>query len=84
MAQNMVKKDSDVELEELYMILLKKPSKSIQKLSEENIKQVELHDLFKDINPIFFGEAIPVKDAMQRVYTSDIKFRKNFDFSRMF
>ena len=81
MEQVIIDKNSNIEVEELY-IGLKKVSR--QEDVEEDDKQYELHEFFKDLNPRYFEESIPVKDVMDRVYSSDIKFRTNFDFSRMF
>lgn len=81
MEQVIIDKNSNVEVEDLY-IILKKTSK--QEDAEEVNEQYELYEFFKDLNPRYFEESIPVKDAMDRVYSSDIKFRTNFDFSRMF
>jgi len=81
MEQVIIDKNSNIEVEELY-IGLKKVSK--QEDVEEDDKQYELHEFFKDLNPRYFEESIPVKDVMDRVYSSDFIFRANFDFSRMF
>ena len=81
MEQVIIDKNSNIEVEELY-IGLKKVSK--QEDVEEDDKQYELHEFFKDLNPRYFEESIPVKDVMDRVYSSDFIFRSNFDFSRMF
>jgi len=81
MGQVIIDKNSNVEVEDLY-IILKKTSK--QEDAEEVNEQYELYEFFKDLNPRYFEESIPVKDVMDRVYSSDIKFRTNFDFSRMF
>lgn len=81
MEQVIIDKNSNIEVEELY-IGLKKVSR--QEDVEEDDKQYELHEFFKDLNPRYFEESIPVKDVMDRVYSSDFIFRANFDFSRMF
>lgn len=78
----MVYTNSNVEFEELNIILLKKSLKPEQKYSEEG--KTHLHELFKNLNPHFFEVAIPVKAVMQRVYASDFIFRSHFDISRMF
>ena len=81
MEQVIIDKNSNIEVEELY-ISLKKATK--QEVAEEGKKQYELHEFLKDLNPRYFEESIPVKDVMDRVYSSDFIFRANFNFSRMF
>ena len=81
MEQVIIDKNSNIEVEELY-IILKEASK--QEDAEEDNNQYELYEFFKDLNPRYFEESVPVKDAMDRVYSSDFIYRANFDFSRMF
>lgn len=81
MEQVIIDKNFNIEVEELHIILKEAPK---QEDAEEDNKQYELHEFFKDLNPRYFEESIPVKDAIDRVYRSVIKFRSNFDFSRMF
>ena len=79
-----VKKDSLSEFEELHKILLKKTSKPIDKVAEEVKKRNKLHEQFKDLNPKYFEEAIPVKNALDKLHTSDIKISFKYDISRIF
>ncbi|MFX1277809.1 MAG: hypothetical protein ACFFA3_00225 [Promethearchaeota archaeon] len=85
MTQIIAKEDTPVELEDLHIILAKRKLKLKTKITEETKKQqCELYELFKEFNPNYFEEAIPVKNALDKLYTSDIKFRSTFDFSRMY
>jgi len=81
MKQVTVKEDSLIELEDLYIILLKKTSKSEQKDIDEAKKQ---NELYKNLNPRYFEEGIPLKEALQKPYTSDIIFSSKFDIFRVF
>ena len=81
MKQVTVKEDSLIELEDLYIILLKETSKSEQKDIDEAKKQ---NDLYKNLNPRYFEEGIPLKEALQKPYTSDIIFSSKFDIFRVF
>jgi len=84
MKQVTVKEDSLIELEDLYIILLKKTSKSEQKDIDEAKKQNELNELYKNLNPRYFEEGIPLKEALQKPYTSDIIFSSKFDIFRVY
>ncbi len=81
MKQVTVKEDSLFELEDLYIILLKETSKSEQKDIDEAKKQ---NDLYKNLNPRYFEEGIPLKEALQKPYTSDIIFSSKFDIFRVY
>lgn len=84
MKQVMVNKDSLIGLEELHKILLEKTSKAEQEDSELTKKQVELYELYKDLNPRYIEEAIPLKEAIEIPYTSDIVFSSKFNAFRVY
>jgi hypothetical protein len=79
--QTIIDKNSIIEGEELHITLRKTQKKED---SEDTTKQYELHEFLMNLNPHFIEESTPVKDAIDRIYRSDIKFQTNFDFSRMF
>ncbi|MFW9941402.1 MAG: hypothetical protein ACFFFT_10215 [Candidatus Thorarchaeota archaeon] len=84
MKQVMVDKDSLIELEELYIILLQKTSKDKQKDTELTKRKIELHELFKNLNPRYFGEVIQIKEAREIPHTSDIVFSSKFNAFRVY
>ena len=84
MKQVIVNKDSLIELDELHIILLEKTSTGEQKDIEQIKKQFELYELYKNLNPRYFEEGIPLKEALQKPYTSDIIFSSKFDIFRVF
>jgi len=79
-----VKEDSRIELEDLHIILLKKTSKLEQKDINEAKKQNELYELYKNLNPKYFEEAIPIKEALKNLDTSDNVFSSRFKIDRIF
>ena len=62
--QVIVNKDSLIELDELHIILLEKTSTGEQKDIEQIKKQFELYELYKNLNPRYFEEVIPLKEAI--------------------
>ena len=84
MTQIIVKEDSPVEPEDLHLIILKKKIKPIDKIDEELKKQYKLYGLFKEFNPKFYEEAIPLKNALDKLYTSDVRFSSKYNIFGMF
>ncbi len=72
------KKDTLVELEELFIVLLKKVSKTKEKDIEVK-KQYELYEIYKNINPRYFENQITLKDAKLKIESSDIIHSSNFN-----
>lgn len=79
MTQIIMKKGTPVKIEELYVILLKKFSEEKEKEDEEFQEQYEF---FKNLNPRYFEEGIPLKEALERQYLSDIRFSSGFNIFR--
>ena len=84
MKQVIVNKDSLIGLEKLHITLLEKTSKVEQKDTEETKKQFELYELYKNLNPRYFEEGIPLKEAIEIPYTSDIVFSSKFNAFRVY
>ncbi|MFX1346636.1 MAG: hypothetical protein ACFFAI_16185 [Promethearchaeota archaeon] len=84
MKQVIVNKDFLIELEELHIILLQKSTKDEQKDTELTKRKIELHELFKNLNPRYFGEIIPIKEAKEIPHTSDIVFSSKFNAFRVY
>lgn len=82
--QVIVNKDSLIELDELHIILLEKTSTGEQKDIEQIKKQFELYELYKNLNPRYFEEVIPLKEAIEIPYTSDIVFSSKFNAFRVY
>jgi hypothetical protein len=81
MEQVIIDENSNIEIEKLY-IILRKAQKQVE--TEEITQQYKLHEFFRDLNPRYVEEGVRIKDAMDKIYSSDAKFRSIFDFSRMF
>jgi len=84
MEQVIVNEDSLIELEELHIILLEKTSKAEQKDIEQTKKQIGLYELYKNLNPRYFEEGIPLNEAIEKLYTSDIVFSSKFNIFRVY
>ena len=83
MKQVIVNKDSLIGLEELHIILLEK-TKEEQEDIELTKKQIELYEIYKNLNPGYFEEVIPLKEAREIPYTSDIVFSSKFNAFRVY
>jgi hypothetical protein len=79
MKQVIVNEDTFIELEDLYTILLIKTSKEGQIK-----KQIELFEFYKNLNPRYFEEAIPLKEAIETHYTSNIILGSKFNIFRVY
>jgi hypothetical protein len=84
MKQVIVNKDSLVGHEELHIILLKKASKEEQTDAELIKKQIELYELYKNLNPRYSDEVIPIKEAREIPHTSDIVFSSKYNAFRVY
>ncbi|MFX0082685.1 MAG: hypothetical protein ACFE94_13125 [Candidatus Hodarchaeota archaeon] len=84
MRQVIVNEDTIIELKDLYIVLSGKTSKEEQKDIEQIKKQIELFELFKNQNPRYFEEVIPLKDTKEKLYTSDIIANSKFNIFRVF
>ena len=63
----------------LYVILLKHSSDSEQKDIKEAKNHYILYELFKNLNPKYTEEIIPLKEAKLTVYSSDIVYSSKFN-----
>ncbi len=84
MKQVIVNKDSLVWHEELHIILLKKASKGDQEETELVKKQIELHTIYKNVNPRYSEEVIQLKEAREIPHTSDIVFSSKYNAFRVY
>ncbi|MFW9881316.1 MAG: hypothetical protein ACFFG0_50270 [Candidatus Thorarchaeota archaeon] len=82
--QVIVNVDSQIELEDLYIILLDKASKEKQQEIEQIKKQSEIFELYKNFNPRYLEEANPIKEAIEKVYNSNIVFGSKFNMIRVY
>jgi len=70
------------EKKELYVILLNYRSSLEQKDIKEAKNQYSLYELYKNLNPKYFEEIIPLKEATLKVYLSDIVYSSKFNIFR--
>ena len=78
MGQVIQKKQNLVELEELFILLIKKVSKTKEKDIEVK-KQYELYKIYKNLNPRYFENKITLKDSKLKIESSDIIHSSKFN-----
>ncbi|MHA2009071.1 MAG: hypothetical protein ACXABO_16955 [Promethearchaeota archaeon] len=73
MTQSVLNKDFDRKTVEIH----------IKKLDQDSIKELnkqkEQHKLYKNLNPRYFEEGIPLKEALEMKYLSDHTFSSRFN-----
>ena len=79
---NVIEENKPSEIEELYVILLNHSSSSEHEYLEEARNQYKLYELFKNLNPKYSEEIIPLKEATLKVYSSDIVYSSKFNIFR--
>ena len=70
------------ENEDIYVILLKYRPNLKQVSIEEGKKQYKLYELYKNLNPKYSEEIIPLNEAKLKVHSSDIVYSSNFNIFR--
>ena len=67
------------ENEEIYVILLKHSSNLKQNSVEEAKNQHKLYELYKDLNPKYSEELIPLNEAKLKIDSSDIVYSSKYN-----
>ena len=70
------------ENEDLYVILLKYRSNYKQESIEEAKKKYKLYELYKDLNPKYSEEIVPLDEAKLKIHSSDIVYSSKFNIFR--
>ena len=84
MEQKLVKENDPIEFSELFIILLKHSSKQEQKDIEKINKQHEIYEQYKNLNPKYSENIIPLKEAKLKVDSSDIIYSSNYNIVRSY
>jgi hypothetical protein len=66
----------------LYVILLSDSLNSEQKHIQEVKNQYRLYELYKNLNPKYSEEIIPLNEAILKVDSSDIVYSSKFNISK--
>ena len=84
--QKFVKENDPIEFSELYIciILLKQRVTQRQKDIEEVKKQYELYELYKNLNPKYSENFIPLKEAKLKVDSSDMIYSSKYNIFRSY
>ncbi|MHA2131722.1 MAG: hypothetical protein ACW99L_17275 [Promethearchaeota archaeon] len=81
MTQSVLKEEIPFEIDELFKNQLKKYLATVRE-DKESVK--EQYELFEILNPRYFEEGIPLKEALEKPYQSDIRFSSQFNIFRGF
>ena len=84
MVQKLVKENDPIEFLELFVILLKHSSKQEQKDIEKVNKQHEIYEQYKNLNPKYSENIIPLKEAKLKVDSSDIIYSSKYNIFRSY
>jgi hypothetical protein len=82
MGQEPAKEEDLIGYLELYTIFSKHDSKQEKRDIEEFNKQLELYELFKTLNPRYFENIVPLKEAKLKVDSSDIIYSSKYNIFR--
>ena len=67
-----------------YEKVMEMKSLEVEEFIRPEVQENEVDELLGDLNPRYFEEVIPLNEARERVYSSDIHFGSQFNVFKTF